>query len=314
MPERRLGQALGEATERLRASGSESPRLDAEVLLAHILGADRAAVLAHPEAPLGPGKDAAFSEAVARRERGEPVAYIRGLKEFYSLALAVDPRALIPRPETELLVDLGIARAVAILTGPRWRPARGRLRVADVGTGSGAVAIAFLAMLRRRGYGQVLDALGTDASGEAIDLARENAAAHGLADAVRFREGDLLPADEPPFDVVLANLPYVPSGEIDGLPIAASFEPRAALDGGPDGLSVIRRLAERLDGQTTDLAVALVEIGPDLRAGVERMAAETLPGWGLAFHDDLAGRVRVAELRRGHGAERDRENGAARVA
>ena len=296
MPEGRLGGALAAATERLRASGSETPRLDAEVLLAHVLGADRTAVLAHPEAPLGPAHSSAFSDSVARRERGEPVAYIRGLKEFYGLALSVDPRALIPRPETELLVDLGISRAAAILTGRRWRPSRGALRVVDVGTGCGAVAIAFVATLRARGYGGVLDVLATDASEEAVALARENAAAHGLADAIRFSAADLLPDDEPPFDLVLANLPYVPSAEIAGLPIAASFEPRAALDGGPDGLAVIRPLASRLADGASDLGVALVEIGPHLRAGMERLARETLPDWRLAFHDDLAGRVRVAEL------------------
>jgi release factor glutamine methyltransferase len=294
----RLAQALVEATERLRASGSETARLDAEVLLAHVLGTDRTGVLAHPEAPIGPAQRAAFEEAVARRERGEPVAYIRGLKEFYGIALSVDARALIPRPETELLVDLAVSRAAATLTGRRWRPARGPLRVVDVGTGSGAVAIALIATLRRRGYGRtgVLDVLAADASAGAIDLARENAAAHGLADALRFRVVDLLPEDEPPFDLVVANLPYIPSDEIAALPVAASFEPRTALDGGPDGLAQIGRLIGTVAARTSDLGIALLEVGPHLLAGVERLAAEQLPGWRLAFHDDLGGRVRVAEL------------------
>ena len=302
MPEARLGETLAEATERLRASGSETARLDAEVLLAHVLGTDRTGVLAHPEAPLGPAQHASFGEALARRERGEPVAYIRGLKEFYGLALSVDPRALIPRPETELLVDLGIARATAILTGRRWDPSRGALRVVDVGTGSGAVAIALVASLWRRGYGQnaqntnVLDVLASDASADAVAVARENAAAHGLAEAIRFRAADLLPEDEAPFDIVLANLPYIPSGEIADLPVAASFEPRAALDGGPDGLAVIGPLISRLAARTTDLGTALIEIGPHLRAGIERLAADHVPEWRLAFHHDLGGRLRVAEL------------------
>ena len=296
MPEERLGEALSAATERLRAAGSETPRLDAEVLLAHALGADRTAVLAHPEAPLGPAQSGAFRDSVARRELGEPVAYIRGLKEFYGLALSVDARALIPRPETELLVELAISRAAAILTGRRWQPSRGPLRVVDVGTGCGAIAIALVATLRRRGYGGVIDVLATDASEVAVALARENAAAHGLADAIRFQAAELLPEDEPPFDLVLANLPYVPSAEIADLPIAASFEPRAALDGGPDGLAVIGPLLAGLDDRTSDLAVALLEIGPHLRAGMERLAGETLSGWRLAFHDDLAGHLRVAEL------------------
>jgi release factor glutamine methyltransferase len=296
VPEARLGETLAESTERLRASGSETARLDAEVLLAHVLGTDRTGVLAHPEAPIGPAQRASLAEALERRERGEPVAYIRGLKEFYGLALSADPRALIPRPETELLVDLGISRAAAILTGRRWDASRGPLRVVDVGTGSGAVAIALLATLRRRGYGRALDVLATDASPDALALARENAAAHGLAEAIRFRDADLLPDDEAPFDLVLANLPYIPSGEIADLPVAASFEPRGALDGGADGLAVIGPLISRLAERTTDLGTALIEIGPHLRAGIERLAAEHASDWRLAFHDDLGGRLRVAEL------------------
>ena len=293
-----IGLALAEATERLRAAGSETARLDAEVLLAHVLGTDRTGVLAHPEAPIGPGQREAFAAFVARREQGEPVAYIRGLKEFYGIALSVDPRALIPRPETELLVELGISRAAGILTGRRWRPDRGPLRIVDVGTGSGAVAIALIAALRRRRFGGVLDVLATDASSEAMDLARENAAAHGLADALRLRVADLLPDDEPPFDLVLANLPYIPSAEIATLPVAASFEPRVALDGGGDGLEVIARLVVRLADRTTEVGTALIEIGPGLRAGFEGLVAEALPDWTLAFHHDLGGRVRVAELAR----------------
>jgi release factor glutamine methyltransferase len=298
VPEARLGETLAEATERLRASGSETPRLDAEVLLAHVLGTDRTGVLAHPEAPLGPAQRISFAETLERRERGEPVAYVRGLKEFYGLALSVDHRALIPRPETELLVDLGVSRAAAILTGRRWNASRGALRVVDVGTGSGAVAIALVATLRRRGYGQidVLDVLATDASPDALALARENAAAHGLADAIRFRIADLLPDDESPFDLVLANLPYIPSAEIADLPVAASFEPRGALDGGADGLAFIGPLISRLAERTTDLGTALIEIGPHLRGGVELLAAEHAADWRLAFHDDLGGRLRVAEL------------------
>jgi release factor glutamine methyltransferase len=295
-PQAKIGGTLAGATERLRASGSETARLDAEVLLANVLGTDRTGVLAHPEAPIGPAQRNSFAEALERRERGEPVAYIRGIKEFYGLALSVDPRALIPRPETELLVDLGISRAAAILTGRRWNASREALRLVDVGTGSGAVAIALLATLRRRGYGRVLDVLATDASPDALQLARENAAAHGLAETIRFRVADLLSDEEAPFDLVLANLPYIPSGEIADLPVAASFEPRSALDGGADGLAVIGPLISRLDERTTDLGTALIEIGPHLRAGIEGLAAEHVPEWRLAFHDDLGGRVRVAEL------------------
>jgi len=292
-----LGEALRAGTERLLAAGSETARLDAELLLAHALETDRTAVLAHPEAPLGPAQVAAYESELARRSAGEPVAYIRGLKEFYGLAFGVDARALIPRPDTELLVDLGISRAVAALTG-MWRRASGPLRVVDVGTGAGAVAVAFTVTLRRRGYGRVLDVLATDASAEALALATENAVVHGAADLVRFRQADLLPADEPPFELVLANLPYVPSEEVDRLPVAASFEPRAALDGGPDGLGAIGRLLALLPSRLAEDGSAFVEIGAHQVASVERLADEMLPGWGASVHLDLGGEPRVMEARR----------------
>jgi len=293
-----LGEALARATDRLRAAGSETARLDAELLLAHVLSVDRTAVLAHPEVPLTTAQQQAFSAATARRERGEPVAYIRGLKEFYGLAISVDPRALIPRPETELLVDLGVRRAAELLSGRQWRPERGRLRVVDVGTGTGAVAIAVAASLRRRKYGEWLEIVATDTSPDAIALARENAVAHGLADALRFAVADLLPDDEPDFDLVLANLPYIPAGEVPALPVAASFEPRAALDGGSDGLDEIRRLVGALASRTTDLGTALFEIAPQQRGVFGEIVAATLPGWSLRFHDDLAARTRIAEVAR----------------
>jgi release factor glutamine methyltransferase len=298
VPDGTLGEALTQATERLRASGSDTARLDAELLLGHVLGVDRTAVLAHPEVALSPGQRAAFADATARREAGEPVAYIRGIKEFYGLAISVDKRGLIPRPETERLVDLGIARAAELLSGRHWRPERGRLRVVDVGTGSGAVAIALAVALRRRGYADYLEILATDASADAVALARENAVAHGLADDLRFSVADLLPDDEPAFDLVLANLPYIPSADLPELPVAASFEPPAALDGGSDGLDAIRRLIAVLPSRTSDLGTALLEIAPQQRAAFSAIAAGALPDWSLRFHDDLGGRIRVAELAR----------------
>jgi release factor glutamine methyltransferase len=138
---RTLGPILEAGIARLRASGSESPRLDAEVLAAHVLGIDRTGVLAHPEMPVGPEEAERFEECVGRREAGEPVAYIRGMKEFYGLAFSVDRRVLIPRPETELLVDLALADVVRRLTGAPRPAGTAPLRVVDVGTGSGAVAI-----------------------------------------------------------------------------------------------------------------------------------------------------------------------------
>jgi release factor glutamine methyltransferase len=294
-----VGELLNGAVDRLRDSGSETARLDAELLLGHAIGADRSVVIAHPEAPVGADAARHFEQALARRVAGEPVAYIRGLKEFYGLAFSVDIRALIPRPETERLVELAEQEVLNRLTRAP-RPAGALpLRIADVGTGSGAVAVALAVALRRRGMLGEVDILATDASSDAVDLARENAVAHGVADRVRLATADLLPpVVDPPFEVVLANLPYVRTDAIAGLPVAASFEPRAALDGGRDGLEVIAGLLERLPAVLAPGGVALVEIGGDQRPAMEALAAVILPRWGCTVELDLGALPRVARLSR----------------
>lgn len=301
-----VGEHLAEATARLREAGSETARLDAEVLLAWVVGGDRTGLLAHPERDVRPEAAARFATAVERRAAGEPVAYIRGIKEFFGLAFSVDRRALIPRPETELLVETGVEAVMERLTAPGGRGTRGPVRVADVGTGSGAVAISLAVTLRRRrvDFGQDVTILGTDASTDALDLARENAVGHAVGDAVRFVTADLLPAAADDgagggrFDVVLANLPYVLSGAIAGLPIAASFEPRAALDGGPDGLEIVRRLLGLLPDWLEPDGVALLEIGADQGAKAPAAVDEILPGWSRSVELDIAGLPRLLRVER----------------
>ncbi len=314
-----IGELLGGGTARLRESGSESARLDAELLLGWAIGADRTALLAHPEAPVGADAADRFEAAVARREKGEPVAYIRGIKEFFGLAFAVDARALIPRPETELLVseaEYEIAWRLTSAPRPAGTPP---VRVVDVGTGSGAVAIALAAQLRRRRMLPEVSILAVDSSAEALGLAKENAVAHGLADSIEFVESDLLPPGaagaaelspggesssrvEPPsvrpFDVILANLPYIPSAEVGRLPVAASFEPRLALDGGSDGLAVIRRLLGLLPSALASDGTALLEIGFDQGPAMEEAVA-AMPGeWSCRIQADLSGRPRLAHIER----------------
>jgi release factor glutamine methyltransferase len=315
-----VGQLLTSGTARLRASGSESARLDAELLLGWAIGADRTAILAHPEAPVGADAAAIFEAAIGRREAGEPVAYIRGIKEFYGLAFAVDQRALIPRPETELIVSEAEFEVAWRLTSAPRPPGTPNVRVVDVGTGSGAIAIAFAALLRRRRMLPEVSILALDCSAEALQLAKENAVAHGLADSIDFAEANLLAAEsmssagpiDPhqnissvsretvwrPFDLVLANLPYIPSADIERLPIAASFEPRVALDGGPDGLAVVRRLISALPTALTSDGTALLEIGFDQGPAVEGIVA-ALPGdWSCRIQEDLSGRPRLAHVER----------------
>jgi release factor glutamine methyltransferase len=292
-------ELLRAATERLRSAGSESARLDAQLLLGHAIGADRTVIAAHPDAPVGEGAAQRFEADLARRERGEPVAYIRGFKEFYGLAFAADPRALIPRPETERLVELAEAEVMRRLTAtPRGTDAS-PLRVVDVGTGGGTVAVALAVALRNRRIGPEVELFATEDSPDALQLARENAVGHSVGDRILFLEADLLPpVIAAPWDVVLANLPYVASAAVDTLPIAASFEPRRALDGGADGLSAIGRLLERLPEAVAPGGVALLEIGSDQETAMRAASAERLPGWTFHVEHDLAGHPRVARLDR----------------
>ncbi|MFL5777751.1 MAG: peptide chain release factor N(5)-glutamine methyltransferase [Chloroflexota bacterium] len=292
---------LGEGIERLRAAGSATPRLDAELLLGHALGIDRTSLVAHPDAPVGTGQEAAFGSSLERREQGEPVAYIRGLKEFFGLAFSVDARALIPRPETERLVELAAVEVAERLTSAPRPVDATALGVLDLGTGSGAVAVALLHTLRRRGLDQEVALVATDVSTAALDLARENAVAHAVADRIRFVEADLYPeaADQgSPFTVVLANLPYIPTPAIPELPIAASFEPAGALDGGPDGLHIVRRAIDGLAEHLSPGGVAMFEIGSDQGDAVRSHAAEVVPDWACSIELDLSGSPRVVRLER----------------
>jgi release factor glutamine methyltransferase len=311
-----IGELLLTGTSRLRTSGSESARLDAELLLAWAVGIERVGVIAHPEAPVGLDAASAFEAALCRREKGEPVAYIRGIKEFHGLAFSVDARALIPRPETELMVDEA-ERDVAWRLTSAPRPAgTPKIRVVDVGTGSGAVAVALATRLGLRRMLSEVAIVAADCSAEALSLAKENAVAHAVADAIEFVVADLVPGisggaapsgpvggavsgPATPFDVVLANLPYIPSADVDRLPVAASFEPRLALDGGPDGLAIVGRLIGLLPSILSADGSAYLEIGWDQRFAVEALAAR-LPGeWSCEIKQDLSGRDRLVEISRG---------------
>ena len=279
---------------------------------------DRTAILAHPDAPVGADASAVFRAGIQRRAAGEPVAYIRGFKEFFGLTMLVDPRALIPRPETERLVELAEAEVVRRLgSGERGAGVRS-LRIADVGTGSGAIAVALAVTLRRRDTLQAVEIRATDISLAALDLARENALRHAVTDGIVFELADLLfdggeghggearggegrggeGRGRPPFDLILANLPYVRHGAMAGLPRATSFEPALALDGGVDGLVVIDRLLQRLPVALTDDGLALLEIGADQGEAIVTSVAARLPGWRCIVEPDLAGLPRVARVSR----------------
>lgn len=272
--------ALGAAIDALAAARIEDPRLDAELLLGEAMGCGRAALLADAgmEVPAAAGRR--FGEMVRRRLRREPVAYILGRKGFRGLELAVDRRVLIPRPETELLVELAL----------ELRPAR----VLDVGTGSGAIALAVADELPDSG------AIATDTSPAALEVARANAARLGLTDRVRFLEGTLPPVDDlrAGFDLVLANLPYVAERDWPSLqPEVTEWEPREALLAGPDGLDAYRafipecgRVSFRYpEPSSTTLAV---EIGEGQAPAVAELMCGAGFG-GVETRRDLAGIERV---------------------
>jgi release factor glutamine methyltransferase len=292
-------ELLDAGVARLRDSGSESARLDAELLLAFALDTDRTGVIAHTDAPVGDGPAARFEAALDRRAAGEPVAYIRGVKEFHGLAFGVDPRALIPRPETEKLVELAELEIVRRLVGAPRPAGSSPLRVVDVGVGSGAVAVTVAVLLRRRKMADEVEMSATDTSEHALELARENAVAHAVGDRITFANADLLPGDDAqPWDLVLANLPYVRSDAVPTLPKAASFEPALALDGGADGLRVIDRLLGLLPEALAEGGAALLEIGGDQAEEIRALVAERLPGWSCEIEPDLGGLPRVAVIRR----------------
>ncbi|CAN5225755.1 peptide chain release factor N(5)-glutamine methyltransferase [soil metagenome] len=261
------------AGARARALARIAP-LDADVLLAYVLGAGREQLYAHPEAEVPDELLKAYEELVARRAAGEPVAYLRGFKEFYGLRITLDRRALIPRPETETLVEA--VRA----DGPRL--------VADVGTGSGAIAVALA--VNEPG----MRVIGTDISAEALAVARLNVEWHGVTDRVELREGDLLAPLTERVDAVAANLPYLRDDAVAewiGERASLSFEPPVAVVAGPDGLALIRRLVADLPRVLAPGGAAFIECDPpQARALARRHDGEVLR--------DLAGDDRVVVIRR----------------
>jgi release factor glutamine methyltransferase len=294
-----IEELLREGVDRLRSSGSETARLDAELLLGDAVAAGRTAVLAHPEAPVGADAAAHYRAGIDRRAAGEPVAYIRGVKEFFGLAFAVDSRALIPRPETERLVELAEAEIGSRLTSHRATGAP--IRIVDVGTGSGAIIVALASSLRRLRALEAVALVALDVSEDALGLARENAVAHAVADWIGFERSDLLErggAGDQAFDLVLANLPYVRADAMARLPIATTFEPALALDGGVDGLAVIDRLLVQLPDRLALDAIALLEIGADQGEAIVERCRGRLPGWRCHVELDLAGLPRVARIAR----------------
>jgi release factor glutamine methyltransferase len=287
-----IAQALTWATHDLRAT-SETPRLDAELLLAHVLGWGRARLLAEGQLALMEAQSIVFRDLVRRRAALEPVAYLIGHKDFYGIDLIVDQRALMPRPETELLVELalGFARRRTTDDGRRNLDlsslviGRWSFVIADIGTGSGAIAIALALHLPEAR----IDAI--DISPDALALAQQNVERHGLVGRVQLLHGDLFDPLAAPVDMIVSNPPYTILAEIDeGV---RRYEPHLALDGGADGLEVYRRLLNQAPAKLRPGGAVLLEIGAAQAAAVTDLARRAFPDATVSLHRDLAGHDRV---------------------
>lgn len=278
-----VGRLLTWTTDWLASKGADSPRLDAEVLLAHVRACPRIALYTAFGTPVDDTQRARFRELVKRRGEGEPVAYLVGSREFFSLPFVVTPAVLVPRPETE-----GLVVRVLDLCRPQAAP-----RIVDVGTGSGAIAVTLAKHLPQA----LITA--TDISTEAIAVARENATRHGLADRIRFVTSDLLagPGLEGPWDVIVSNPPYIRDDEFEGLPRDVRMhEPKAALVAGPTGAEVIERLASEAVERLASGGWLVVEIGPQAAA---EAALAGQPGLiPEATIPDLAGLPRIVQARK----------------
>jgi release factor glutamine methyltransferase len=279
-----VAQVVSEAARALAAAGCDTPRLDAEVLLAHLLDKDRPWLYAHPEHPLSERQLEDYRTLVSRRLEREPVAYIVGHKEFFGLDFIVTPGVLIPRPETELLVEtaLGIAEAISCPS----------LAVADVGTGSGAIAVTLARHLPRA------QVVATDISSNALDVARRNALRHHVADRVFWVQGDLLAPLCGPFHLVVANPPYLRQAELAVAPPEVTcWEPSSALNGGIDGLRIIRRLLKMSSGLLHSNGALLVEIGAEQGTEALSLARQYFPRGDVEVAKDLANRDRLLVVR-----------------
>jgi release factor glutamine methyltransferase len=283
-----VGRAILAATRRLREAGSETPQLDTAVLMAHVLGVSKTWLYAHPDRNLTEEEITRFEELARRRMAHEPVAYLVGYKSFFGLDITVDQRVLIPRPETEMLVERALACA-------RRMAADGQpVRIVDVGTGSGAIAVGLAVGLPEA----VIYA--TDLSDDALAVAEQNVWRYGVGEQVQLLPGYLLEPLTEPIHIIVANLPYIATADLPELPCEVrEYEPVLALNGGPDGLSIIAALLNMLKDAETRAQRLLpggrlfLEIGYDQGPQALALAQEILPDCQVEVVKDYAERDRV---------------------
>ena len=283
-----LRQSLISLGSTLRDGGVFEFRVEAEVLLRHVLSMDRSEFLAlvyTSDLGLTDSQSLQLQSLLTRRLSGEPLAYIVGRREFYGLELSVTGQVLVPRQETELLVDLVLEHLAG---SSSHRPL-----MVDVGTGSGAVALAVAAHIEN------VKVTATDISSQALEVARRNAVSLGLSDRISFVHGDMLSSIKGPIDVIVSNPPYIPSDGIEGLAVEVRQEPRIALDGGIDGLDPLRRLVAQTSGKLATGGVLIVELMPEQMDKAKTLAANGMgPDIEVTIHKDLMGNERALVVRR----------------
>lgn len=273
-----IGAWLNFARQRL--SWVEHPALESLVILGEVLRQPRAKLLAHPEIVLSTSQLNSLEALLTRRDSGEPLPYIMGHWEFFGLEFLVTPAVLIPRPETEMLVEKALDW---LTTNPTRR------RAADVGIGSGAISCALLSRIPD------LRMTAVDLSRDALEVARFNMTTHGVISRTQLVQSDLLTACKGPFDLVCANLPYIPSETLSRLDVARN-EPTLALDGGPDGLQLIKRLLADASRWLCPAGLVLLEIEAGLGESAAALARSFFPDADVALHVDLAGLPRLISV------------------
>jgi release factor glutamine methyltransferase len=276
-----IKQALALARERLAiVSDVENPYLEGEILLRHALQIDRAQLFMDPDKEIEPAKTALFQQWIERRLQGEPTAYIIQCREFFGLNFFIDRRVLIPRPETELLVEEAIQFC-------KEHPVRS---IADIGTGSGAIAVSLAVNLPSQH-----NIYATDISAPALEVAALNSQKHHVSDQIILRQGDLLDPLPNPVDLLIANLPYVKKADFEQMP-SAKYEPRLALDGGEDGLDQIYRLCRQLKEKINPGGYVLMEIGLGQSEAVTEFLRSLFSDALVEMKCDLAGIKRVVDM------------------